>query len=78
VQVANLGASSVDLDLFAFARNPDYGEARSRVIEAIRDRFRDNGIDIPYPRSDLHVFNAVAGAGAPAEVTAGSAAAKPG
>lgn len=56
VQVSNLGASSIDLDLFAFARNEDYGEARSRIIEAIRDRFRENGIDIPYPRSDLHVF----------------------
>lgn len=78
VQVANLGASSVDLDLFAFARNPDYGEARSRVIEAIRDRFRDNGIDIPYPRSDLHVFNAAAGTGAAEEAAAGSPGAKPG
>lgn len=56
VQVANLGASSIDLDLFAFAANADYGEARSRIIEAIRDRFRENGIEIPYPRSDLHVF----------------------
>lgn len=78
VQVANLGASSVDLDLFAFARNADYGEARSRVIEAIRDRFRDNGIDIPYPRSDLHVINAPAGVTAPAqEIAAPPASPKP-
>jgi small-conductance mechanosensitive channel len=78
VQVANLGASSVDLDLFAFARNADYGEARSRVIEAIRDRFRDNGIDIPYPRSDLHVINVPAGVTAPAqEVAAPPASSKP-
>lgn len=57
VQVLNLGASSVDLKLFAFTRNDDFSEARSRIIEAIRNRFREAGIDIPYPRSDLHVFH---------------------
>lgn len=57
VQVMNLAASSVDLKLFVFCNNDDFGEARSRIVEAIRNRFREAGIDIPYPRSDLHVFH---------------------
>jgi len=57
VQVVNLGESSVDLTLFAFARNEDYGEARSGVIEAIRNELIGNGLNIPYPQRDLHVYH---------------------
>ena len=57
VQVAKLGDSSVELVLFAFARNEDFGEARSRVIEAMRNELIGNGLNIPYPRRDLHVFH---------------------
>lgn len=55
--VANLGESSVDLVLHAFTNNADFMDARSRVIEAIRDRLVDNGLSIPYPRRDLHVYH---------------------
>lgn len=57
VQVKNLGESSVDLMLFAFARNEDYGEAMSRVIEAIRNELIGAGLSIPYPQRDLHVYH---------------------
>ncbi|ODU49696.1 MAG: mechanosensitive ion channel protein MscS, partial [Lysobacteraceae bacterium SCN 69-48] len=57
VQVVNLGESSVDLTLFAFARNEDYGDARSRVIEAIRNELIGSGLNIPYPQRDLHVYH---------------------
>lgn len=57
VQVVNLGESSVDLTLFAFACNEDYGDARSRVIEAIRNELIGNGLNIPYPQRDLHVYH---------------------
>jgi small-conductance mechanosensitive channel len=57
VQVVNLGESSVDLTLFAFARNEDFGDARSRVIEAIRNELIGNGLNIPYPQRDLHVYH---------------------
>lgn len=57
VQVVNLGESSVDLTLFAFARNEDYGDARSGVIEAIRNELIGNGLNIPYPQRDLHVYH---------------------
>lgn len=57
VQVTKLGDSSVELVLFAFTRNEDYGEARSRMVEAVRNQLIGNGLNIPYPRRDLHVFH---------------------
>lgn len=57
VRVTNLGESSVDLKLFAYARNGDYGEALSNVIEAVRNRLIENGLNIPYPQRDLHVYH---------------------
>lgn len=57
VRVANLGESSVDLVLQAFAANADFIEARSRVVEAVRNQLIGNGLSIPYPRRDLHVYH---------------------
>ena len=57
VRVVNLGESSVDLVLQAFARNDDYIEARSRVIEAVRNQLIERGLNIPYPQRDLHVYH---------------------
>jgi small-conductance mechanosensitive channel len=58
VRVVNLGESSVDLVLQAFAMNDDFVEARSRVIEAVRNELIGHGLNIPYPQRDLHVFHA--------------------
>jgi small conductance mechanosensitive channel len=57
VQVKNLGESSVDLMLYAYARNADYGDALSHVIEAVRNELIGNGLNIPYPQRDLHVYH---------------------
>ena len=57
VRVVNLGESSVDLVLQAFARNDDYVEARSRVTEAVRNQLIEHGLNIPYPQRDLHVYH---------------------
>ncbi len=57
VQVVNLGESSVDLKLFAHAKNGDFGDARSQVTESIRTDIIGNGLNIPYPQRDLHVYH---------------------
>jgi len=57
VRVVNLGESSVDLVLQAYASNDDFVEARSRVFEAVHDRLVEHGLTIPYPRRDLHVYH---------------------
>lgn len=57
VQVTNLGESSVDLMLFGYAKNGDFGNAKSALIESIRNRLLEKGLSIPYPQRDLHVYH---------------------
>lgn len=57
VRVLNLGESSVDLVLQAFVANEDFIEARSRVVEAVHNQLIANGLSIPYPQRDLHVYH---------------------
>lgn len=57
VQVTSLGQSSVDLMLFCHATNADFGNAKSTLLESIRNRLPENGLSIPYPRRDLHVYH---------------------
>lgn len=57
VQVTNLGESTVDLMLFAYASNGNFGAAKSTTLEQIRDQLLENGLSIPYPQRDLHVYH---------------------
>ena len=57
VHVANLAESSVELKLYAYTRNDDFGTAQSRVIEAVRNQLIEQGLSIPYPTRDLHVYH---------------------
>ena len=57
VQVSALGESSVNLKLFAYATNADFGDAQSQLIETVRNELIGNGLSIPYPQRDLHVYH---------------------
>ncbi len=57
VQVTNLGESSIEIKLFANCRNPDFGDARSTLIEAVRNQLIESGLSIPYPQRDLNVYH---------------------
>ena len=57
VRVVGLGESSVDIVLQVFARNDDYVEASSRLVEAVRNKLIEHGLNIPYPQRDLHVYH---------------------
>lgn len=57
VQVISLGESSVELKLFAYAKNADFGDAKSRITESVRTEIIGNGLNIPYPQRDLHVYH---------------------
>lgn len=57
VQVTNLGESTVDLMLFAYSTNADFGAAKSTTLEQIRHQLLENGLHIPYPQRDLHVYH---------------------
>ncbi|PPU95460.1 mechanosensitive ion channel protein MscS [Xanthomonas populi] len=57
VQVTNLGETTVDLMLFAYATNGNFGAAKSTTLEQIRNQLLENGLNIPYPQRDLHVYH---------------------
>ena len=57
VQVTELAESTVNLTLFAYAKNGDFGTAKSETLEQIRSQLLENGINIPYPQRDLHVYH---------------------
>jgi small conductance mechanosensitive channel len=56
VIVTELGDSAVGLDGRAHITDPDPGKyvhARSEWIEAVKKRFDSEGIDMPYPYTEL-------------------------
>jgi small-conductance mechanosensitive channel len=57
VLVTGLGESSVDLVLRAWVKTPDYIATQSELTEALRNRFFEAGLSIPYPQRDLHVYH---------------------
>lgn len=57
VVVANLGDSSVDLSLRFWAKNEDYWDINFYTLEEIKTRLEAQGISIPFPMREVHVFN---------------------
>lgn len=57
VLVAGLGESSVDLVLRAWVDTPDFVATRSDLTEAVHRSFGENGISIPFPQRDLHIYH---------------------
>lgn len=57
VIVSKLSESSVDLILLAWTKTKDFGETRSDLTEAVRTEIIGNGLNIPYPQRDLHVYH---------------------
>ena len=57
VQVSRLDENSVDLTLLAWAKTRDFVDARSQLTEDVRTQLIGNGLNIPYPRRDLHVYH---------------------
>lgn len=56
VYLLRFGDSSWDMRLMAWIGDPkQFRRIRSRLNCAIVDKFRANGVEIPYPQRDLHV-----------------------
>ena len=55
--LVGFGDNSVDLELRFWIDDPSngVGNIRSAVLLAIWDKFKDNGIEIPFPQRDLHI-----------------------
>jgi len=56
VAVANLGDSSVDLLLRPWVDTGDYWTAKWELTQQIKEAFDKNGISIPFPQTDVHLF----------------------
>jgi small conductance mechanosensitive channel len=56
VMLLELGASSVDFAVRPWVRTADYWTTRASVLEEIKNRFDSEGISIPYPQQDIHLF----------------------
>lgn len=62
--VADLGESSVDLFVRPWVRSTDFLAVRSDLLEKVKQRFDADGISIPYPQRDVHLYPAADAAGA--------------
>lgn len=56
IMVLELGASSVDFAVRPWVKSGDYWTTRAALLEAIKETFDKEGISIPYPQQDVHVF----------------------
>lgn len=56
VTVTELGASSINLQLYAFSSNADNTQVQSDLIEGASQRLQAAGISIPFPQRDLHLL----------------------
>jgi small conductance mechanosensitive channel len=62
VAVGELGASSVDFVVRPWVATADYWEVRWALIENIKLAFDANGISIPFPQRDVHLYRHAADA----------------
>ena len=57
IVVANLGDSSVDLSLRFWAKNEDFWAVHFYTIEEAKARLDAQSISIPFPVSEVHMYN---------------------
>ncbi len=56
IAVANLGDSSVEFVVRPWVNSGDYWAVKSDFIKAVKEKFDAEGISIPYPQRDVHLF----------------------
>lgn len=57
VRVGNLGDSSVDITVRAWVDTPEYWNLNFDMIEKVKKEFDKQGVSIPFPQRDIHVYN---------------------
>ncbi len=57
VRVVELADSSVNFAVRAWAKSSDYWDIYFDITEQVKKTFDKEGISIPYPQSDVHIYN---------------------
>ena len=57
VRVGNLGDSSVDITVRAWVDTAEYWNLNWDMIENVKKEFDKQGISIPFPQRDVHIYN---------------------
>ena len=60
IGVLELGDNSVNFAVRPWVKTPDYWEARFQITEAVKQRFDEAGISIPFPQRDVHIIQSQA------------------
>jgi len=55
IGVLELGDNSVNFAVRPWVNTPDYGAVRFQITEAVKQRFDEAGISIPFPQRDVHL-----------------------
>jgi small conductance mechanosensitive channel len=58
VGIAGLGDSSINLALGPWVSVPDYALAQGELYQAVVERFRAAGIEIPFPQREVRMLSA--------------------
>jgi len=57
VRVTNLGDSSVDIQVRAWVDTSELWNVNFDMIEKVKKEFDKQGISIPFPQRDIHIYN---------------------
>jgi small conductance mechanosensitive channel len=57
VGVLNLGDSAISVYIRPFTKLTDYGPAQAEIYKAVLERFRSDGITIPFPQHQIQLLN---------------------
>ena len=56
VMLLELGSSSMDFAVRPWVKSADYWSTRAALLEAIKYAFDKEGVSIPYPQQDVHLY----------------------
>ncbi len=56
IVISNLGDSSVDITVRVWTDTPNVWPLRFAVTKKVKERFDANGVSIPFPQRDVHLF----------------------
>lgn len=57
IRVSELGDSSVNLICRPWVKTADYWTVYWELTRAVKERFDEEGISIPFPQQDVHIYN---------------------